>query len=153
MTPTEIIKGILDDCADRTLPIDGEKLVQCLHDNGWTFTPMHTATDRSPLQMLAIMVEMVEMYCPSLANSGGVQMAKAMCADTPAPDDEKFVRLIAWEMKRFLDRADVTYSDTHPLTEVGIDGRVNLVELARHTCARVGIHQAIIAREKAKEGT
>jgi hypothetical protein len=148
MTPAEIIKGILDDCADRTLPIDGDKLVQSLRDNGWTFTPTHTATDRSPLQMLAILVEMVEMYCPSLANSGGVQMARAMCAGVnPLPDGDCALDIVR-DLRRYLDRHDLTYSqDSTNLMNVGVRGLVNLAALAREA-----ILPHLVARQS-KEGT
>ena len=35
MTPDEILNEILDDCADRNIATDGDKLLKALNDNGY----------------------------------------------------------------------------------------------------------------------
>lgn len=35
MTPDEILHGVLDDCAERNIATDGDKLLKALNDNGY----------------------------------------------------------------------------------------------------------------------
>ena len=88
--------------------------------------------DRAPLQMLAILVEMIDLYCPSLANSGGVSEARAMCAGVPRDRfNDEAIRTAAADMRRYLDANDSTYDGNDDNTSVGVDDHVNLVALAR----------------------
>lgn len=86
--------------------------------------------DHELLHALKVLVEMIDLYCPSLANSGGVANARALCSGIQREEPEdRIVRIAATDMLRYLDRTDATYRSA--VENCGIDGHVNLIELAR----------------------
>ena len=86
---------------------------------------------RAVTHALAVLVEMVELYAPSLRDSGGFQNAKRALAGQSAKITEAAVEQAAWGILAHLKALDEIIGGHNPAT-VQLDGHFDLREIARH---------------------
>ena len=122
---------------------EGKPMMDCSLTAGAAFLRVvdeayqkHKSDEHDELKhALTALVDMVEMYSPSLANSGAWHNAALLVRPgLPEPGRELLIKQIAGDILAYLNKQDSTFSDLD-IENVGIEGRVNLIALARAAVA------------------